>query len=70
LSCALVRGRGRCIVFGDYYLSLASIAGKDFRDGAVVPFEWFWFTLACSLFAIRLLAALCAFQLVTDTFNT
>jgi hypothetical protein len=32
LSCALVRGRG--IVFR----SLAS-AGKDFRDGAVVPIE-------------------------------
>jgi hypothetical protein len=37
LSCALVRGRG--IVFRHYYRSLAKSAGKDFRDGAVVPFE-------------------------------
>jgi hypothetical protein len=37
LSCALVRGRG--IVFRHYYCSLAKSAGKDFRDGAVVPFE-------------------------------
>ena len=37
LSCALVRGRG--IVFRDYYQSMAESAGKDFRDGAVVPFE-------------------------------
>ena len=34
LSCALVRGRG--VVFRHYY---TSIAGKDYRDGAVVPFE-------------------------------
>jgi hypothetical protein len=32
-----VRGRG--IVFRHYYRSLAKSAGKDFRDGAVVPFE-------------------------------
>ena len=37
LSCSLVRGRG--IVFRHYYSSLAKSAGKDFRDGAVVPFE-------------------------------
>ena len=37
LSCGLVRGRG--IVFRHYYRSLAKSAGKDFRDGAVVPFE-------------------------------
>jgi hypothetical protein len=37
LSCALVRGRG--IVFRHYYRILAKSAGKDFRDGAVVPFE-------------------------------
>ena len=37
LSCALARGRG--IVFRDCYKSVAKSAGKDFRDGAVVPFE-------------------------------
>jgi hypothetical protein len=37
LSGALVRAR--CIVFRHYYRSLAKSAGKDFRDGAVVPFE-------------------------------
>jgi hypothetical protein len=37
LSCALVHGRG--IVFRHYYRSLAKSAVKDFRDGAVVPFE-------------------------------
>ena len=37
LSCALVRGRG--IVFRHYYQSIAKCAGKDFRDGAAVPFE-------------------------------
>ena len=37
LSCALVPGRG--IVFRYYYQSMAKSAGKDFRDGAVVPFE-------------------------------
>jgi hypothetical protein len=37
LSCALVRGRG--IVFRHYYRSLENSTGKDFRDGAVVPFE-------------------------------
>ena len=37
LSCALVRGRG--IVFRHYYQSIAECAVKDFRDGAVVPFE-------------------------------
>ena len=37
LSCALVRGRG--IVFRRYYQGIAKSAGKDFRDGAVVPFE-------------------------------
>jgi hypothetical protein len=37
LSCALVRGRG--IVYRHYYLSLAKSAGKDFLDGAVVPFQ-------------------------------
>jgi hypothetical protein len=37
LSCALVRGRG--IVFRHHYRSLAKSAGKDFHDGAVVPFE-------------------------------
>jgi hypothetical protein len=36
-SCALVRGR--CIVLRHYYRSLAKSAGKDLRDGAVVPFE-------------------------------
>jgi hypothetical protein len=36
LSCALVRGRG--ILFHHYYFSLARSAGKDFRDGAAVPF--------------------------------
>ena len=38
LSCALVRGRG--IAFRHSYNSIAKCAGKDFRDGAVVPFEW------------------------------
>jgi hypothetical protein len=37
LSCALVRGRG--IAFRHFYRSLAKSAWKDFRDGAVVPFE-------------------------------
>ena len=37
LSCALVRGRG--IVFRRYYQGIPKSAGKDFRDGAVVPFE-------------------------------
>jgi hypothetical protein len=37
LSCALVRGDG--IVFRHCYRSLAKSAGKDCRDGAVVPFE-------------------------------
>ena len=37
LSCALVRGRG--IVFRHHYKSIAKSAGKDDRDGAVVPFE-------------------------------
>ena len=37
LSCALIRGRG--IVFRYYYQSMAKSAEKDFRDGAVVPFE-------------------------------
>ena len=37
LSCASVRGRG--IVFRYYCQSMAKSAGKDFRDGAVVPFE-------------------------------
>jgi hypothetical protein len=37
LSCALVRGRG--VVFRHYYRSMAKSAGKDFHDGAVVPFE-------------------------------
>jgi hypothetical protein len=37
LSCALVRGHG--IDFRHYYRSLAKSPGKDFRDGAVVPFE-------------------------------
>ena len=36
-SCALVRGRG--IVFRHCYQSIAKCAGKDFRDGAAVPFE-------------------------------
>ena len=35
--CALVRGRG--VVFRHYYKSIAKCAGKDYRDGAVVPFE-------------------------------
>ena len=37
LSRALVRGRG--IMFRYHYQSVAKSAGKDFRDGAVVPFE-------------------------------
>ena len=37
LSCALVRGSG--VVFRQYYKSIAKCAGKDYRDGAVVPFE-------------------------------
>ena len=37
LSCALVRGRS--IVFRHHYQSIASSAGKYFRDDAVVPFE-------------------------------
>ena len=37
LTCALVRGRG--VVFRHYYKSIAKCAGKDYRDGAVVPFE-------------------------------
>jgi hypothetical protein len=36
LSCALVRGRG--VVFRHCYRSMAKSAGKDFRDGASVPF--------------------------------
>ena len=34
---SLVRGRG--VVFRHYYKSIAKWAGKDYRDGAVVPFE-------------------------------
>ena len=37
LSCASVRGCG--IVFRYYHQSMAKSAGKDFRDGVVVPFE-------------------------------
>ena len=37
LSCALVLGRG--VIFRHYYRSLAKSAGKNYRDGAVVPFE-------------------------------
>ena len=37
LSCALVRVRG--IVFRRYYQGIVKSSGKDFRDGAVVPFE-------------------------------
>jgi hypothetical protein len=37
LSCALVRGRG--IILRQYYKSIAKSAGKDYRDGALVPFE-------------------------------
>jgi hypothetical protein len=37
LDRLVVRGRG--IVFRHYYRSLAKSAGKDFRDGAVVPFQ-------------------------------
>ena len=37
LSFALVRGRG--IVFRHYLKEIARFAGKDFSDGAVVPFE-------------------------------
>ena len=37
LSCALVWGRS--IVFRHYCKSFAKCAGKDFRDGAVVPLE-------------------------------
>ena len=37
LSCALVRGRG--VVFRHYYKSIAKCAGKDYRDGDVVPFK-------------------------------
>ena len=37
LCCALVRGRG--IVFLCHIHSMAKSAVKDFRDGAVVPFE-------------------------------
>ena len=37
LQPALVRGRG--VVFRHYYKSIAKCAGKDYRDGAVVPFE-------------------------------
>ena len=37
LSCTLVRGRG--IVFRRYYQDIAKSAGKDFRDGIIVPFE-------------------------------
>ena len=34
---SLVRGRG--VVFRHYYKSIAKCAGRDYRDGAVVPFE-------------------------------
>ena len=37
LSCALVWGRG--VVLRHHYKSIAKTAGKDYRDGAVVPFE-------------------------------
>jgi hypothetical protein len=37
LSCALVRGRS--VVFRHCYRSMAKCAGRDFRDGAIVPFE-------------------------------
>ena len=37
LSCASVLGRR--VVFRHYYKSIAKCAGKDYRDGAVVPFE-------------------------------
>ena len=43
LSCAFVRGHG--IAFRNYYQSMAKSAGKDFRDGAVVPFERMWMIL-------------------------
>jgi hypothetical protein len=46
-SCALVRGRG--IVFRHYYRSLPKSAGKDFRDGAVVPFKRLRFTLVYTI---------------------
>ena len=40
LSCALVVHHwGRGVVFRHYYKSIAKCAGKDYRDGAVVPFE-------------------------------
>ena len=50
LSCALVRGCG--MVFRYYSQSMAKSAGKDFRDGAVVPFEWMWMILGPSLFCL------------------
>jgi hypothetical protein len=37
LMCALVRGCG--VVFRHYYRSMAKCTGRDFRDGAIVPFE-------------------------------
>ena len=55
LSCALVRGRG--IVFRHYYKSIAKCAGKDFRDGAVVPFELVW------IFCMQCMFVLCGFPL-------
>ena len=39
-----------------YYQSIAKSARKDFRDGAVVPFEWLWVLLGNyldSLFCIQ-----------------
>jgi hypothetical protein len=42
----LVRGRG--VVFRYYYRSMAKCAGRDFRDGAVVPFEHWDFNTRAS----------------------
>jgi hypothetical protein len=59
LICALVRSRG--IVFLHYYRSLPNSAGKDFRDGAIVPFESLGSLWLCSRFTIRRFA----FQILT-----
>ena len=40
LSCASVPSRG--IFFRHFYQIITKSAGKDFRNGSVVPFEVMW----------------------------
>ena len=54
----MVQGRG--IVFRRYYQGIAKRAGKDFRDGVVVPFEWSWMVLGSSPFCSQGLLLCCS----------